>query len=195
MPRRPNPPQPRYTCPQCAERVPKEDSSIPHFMKWWVDNARPHKPPTEEELIGWLTKTRNWACRSCLKAGRAILPNYNHQNYGLGGPIPIYADQKRGCRDCRQPFVFTAAEQQFWFEGLGFNYESKAIRCAPCRKKLRAKKAAAQRLGTLLATEPVTVAVLEEIAAEYDAINNPTKATLYRARARNLANRLDGRGE
>jgi hypothetical protein len=54
-------------------------------------------------------------------------------------PIPYYFDQKKTCKDCNQPFIFFAEEQQFWFEELRFDLNADCIRCAPCREAHRLK--------------------------------------------------------
>lgn len=50
-------------------------------------------------------------------------------------PVTHYFDAKRQCADCRKPFIFFAAEQQYWYEELGFPLESDCVRCVFCRKK------------------------------------------------------------
>ena len=42
-----------------------------------------------------------------------------------------YADKTLTCRDCNQPFVFTAGEQEFYAQ-KGFTNEP--TRCGDCRK-------------------------------------------------------------
>jgi hypothetical protein len=50
-------------------------------------------------------------------------------------PVTHYFDVMRQCRDCGKPFIFFAAEQQYWYEELGFGLESDCVRCIGCRKK------------------------------------------------------------
>ena len=76
----------------------------------------------------------------------AIVADSEKQVYGLGGPLPYYTDAERTCVQCQQPFLFSAQEQKFWYETLGFNNYSKAIRCVRCRKQKRSDKAIQRQL-------------------------------------------------
>ena len=49
-------------------------------------------------------------------------------------PVTHYFDVRRQCRDCGKPFIFFAAEQQYWYEELGFGLDSDCVRCIVCRK-------------------------------------------------------------
>lgn len=55
------------------------------------------------------------------------------------GTIPVthYFDAERTCVDCGGPFIFFAAEQQYWYEVLEFPLEANCIRCVPCRRSQR----------------------------------------------------------
>ncbi|WP_420841919.1 zinc-ribbon domain containing protein [Fimbriiglobus ruber] len=48
------------------------------------------------------------------------------------------------CEDCKQPFVFTASEQQFWYETLKFWVQSHPKQCISCRRVRRAKRSTAR---------------------------------------------------
>ena len=52
-------------------------------------------------------------------------------------PVTHYFDVKRQCRDCGNPYIFFAKEQQHWYEVLGFGLDSDCVRCVPCRQKQR----------------------------------------------------------
>lgn len=67
--------------------------------------------------------------------------------------VTHYFDSRRVCVDCRQSFLFFAAEQKYWYEVLGFPLEANCIRCVPCRKRQRALQARRQRYETLIALE------------------------------------------
>jgi hypothetical protein len=56
-------------------------------------------------------------------------------------PRYFYVDAERRCVQCREPFVFGAREQKHWYETLGFNFASVAIRCPGCRRRRRSDKA------------------------------------------------------
>lgn len=96
---------------------------------------------------------------SASKAFRPALPkdsiraNVNKQNLEKG-PVsvtswePVYAlpryyyvDSPLTCRDCRAGSVFTAKEQQYWYETLRLPTFVEVNRCSKCREKQRARKA------------------------------------------------------
>jgi hypothetical protein len=66
------------------------------------------------------------------KQNRSICPRY------------WYIDAAFRCARCGNTFVFTAEEQRFWYEELGFWIDSKAKHCGECRRKLRELKALRQ---------------------------------------------------
>lgn len=76
------------------------------------------------------------------------------QVFCCGGPKLWYEDQERTCVQCRTSFVFSAAEQRFWYETLRFHESSTAVRCVSCRKKRRTQHALREQLALALrATE------------------------------------------
>lgn len=85
-------------------------------------------------------------------------------------PRYFYVDQARRCVSCGCDFVFSGAEQKYWFENLKFHFDSVAIRCLDCRRKLRGERAllnAIQRSRAAFAERPTdpkaTLAVAEAI--------------------------------
>lgn len=74
--------------------------------------------------------------KSCRITNTAIAANLGKQ---VSATIPVthYYDVERQCRDCRQMFIFFAAEQKYWYEELQFPLESDCVRCFPCREKQR----------------------------------------------------------
>ncbi len=57
--------------------------------------------------------------------------------------LPLYyVDQPFDCRDCGVPEVWTAQQQKWWYEVAKGSLDSIAIRCRPCRKRERERKAA-----------------------------------------------------
>ncbi len=65
-------------------------------------------------------------------------------------PRYFYVDQHKTCVQCGEPFVFSAAEQKYWFESLHFHFDSVAIRCRSCRRRRRSRKALRQQIATVL---------------------------------------------
>ncbi|MBT9583658.1 zinc-ribbon domain containing protein [bacterium] len=50
----------------------------------------------------------------------------------MGGPIDAFWDQTRSCGTCGKDDIFSAEEQRFWHETLGFFVESVPIQCQEC---------------------------------------------------------------
>jgi hypothetical protein len=66
-------------------------------------------------------------------AGTAIHANPSMQNASTVA-VTHYYDVERVCRNCKQPFIFFAEEQMYWFEELQFPLDADCIRCPVCRK-------------------------------------------------------------
>jgi hypothetical protein len=98
---------------------------------WWA--------PGEDEILENLSKFQ-WACDSCLQSKRAIPANPAKQLFCDYPPYLSYFDKERTCETCGESFVFSASEQKFWYENLGFWVQSEAINCKSCRKKARENK-------------------------------------------------------
>ncbi len=60
-----------------------------------------------------------------------------HASHGSYGPLFWYEDQEYKCLDCGQEQVWTAKEQQWWFEVAKGPIYARAIRCRACRKALK----------------------------------------------------------
>lgn len=50
-------------------------------------------------------------------------------------PPEYYYDQAFDCRDCGQHQIWTAKQQQWWYEEAGGYFFSGAVRCRDCRAK------------------------------------------------------------
>ena len=58
------------------------------------------------------------------------------------GDLPAYyVDRSFNCRDCGEAGVWTAKQQKWWYETVGGNINSTAVRCLSCRRKHRAQVA------------------------------------------------------
>lgn len=58
----------------------------------------------------------------------------------------FYYDKEFQCRDCGKFEVWTPRQQKWWYEEIGGNIETTALRCRPCRLKERLRKAEARRI-------------------------------------------------
>ncbi len=62
----------------------------------------------------------------------------NENNYGAAPEY--YYDVIYTCLDCRKKVMWSAKDQKYWYEALGKNTNSKAIRCQICRCHIQAIK-------------------------------------------------------
>jgi Probable zinc-ribbon domain len=120
-----------------------------------------------------------WACNHCIAEGMAIKGDYLKQYHGLGSPILAYTNLKRICVDCSAEFVFSAQEQQYWYEVLGFYLDSIPKKCPNCRKFVRVSKNMQKRVQALLQQDAHTVGELKELHEFYKLKGNIQKANYY----------------
>ena len=103
----------------------------------------------------------------------------------MGTCYAAYVDRPFTCVACEEPSMFSASEQQYWFETLQFLIWVYPKRCAPCRKKKRAyvaaQKALEEALKNLDRTDPEQ---LDRVAELYEAMGIEAKASLYRTWAK-----------
>lgn len=57
-----------------------------------------------------------------------------------GAAPKYYYDVVYSCLDCRKEVIWSAEEQKYWYEELGKNTKSKAVRCQICRCHIQAIK-------------------------------------------------------
>ena len=133
-------------------------------------------------------------CPDCIRQGRALRADPAKQNCGgLGGPIDAFWDQTRSCGTCGKDYIFSAEEQRFWYETLGFFVESVPIQCQECRRDRRARKRAQLTLQKLLPLPTdANWRQLEEVARTAAAAG-AGNALEYLRRAKNLCDEPEER--
>ncbi len=57
-----------------------------------------------------------------------------------------YLDMHFVCKDCGKDDIWSATQQKWWYETANGDIYSVAVRCRPCRKAERARKAQARRV-------------------------------------------------
>jgi hypothetical protein len=77
-----------------------------------------------------------------------------HAPHNSFGPPMWYVDEHHKCKDCGREFIFTARQQQHWFEVLQIPIHVIANRCAGCRRKQRSEIAAQKRHMAEMAKRP-----------------------------------------
>ncbi|HEU5380012.1 MAG TPA: zinc-ribbon domain containing protein [Ktedonobacteraceae bacterium] len=132
-----------------------------------------------------------WACNQCLSTGRAMAGKPWLQTFCDWPPYLAYFDRTRVCTDCHAAFVFSAKEQQYWYEVCKFWVQSSPRQCLACRQKRRESKRAAQALERKLKELPESHRQepqdLLAIASLYLQLGSYRKAAEYAGRARNRA--------
>ncbi len=184
----------KTTCPCCKKT--KDKSKIQRTIQLFPFNGA-FKATEQSWTDSFLQVTNNykdlyqWACDTCLKDGSAILGKPAKQNYTFKSPMDTaapflaYFDKRYTCQQCKDKFVFTKSEQQYWFEGLQFVVYSKPIHCTTCRKEVRGMKKLNTELSNLLKDgPPKTVAALEQVAAIYKEMGATEKEKMYLALAK-----------
>ena len=53
----------------------------------------------------------------------------------------FYVDRPFRCKDCGTPQVWTATQQKWWYESAKGDVWTVAVRCRPCRRRERERKA------------------------------------------------------
>ena len=106
-------------------------------------------------------------------------------------PRHFYVDDERTCIQCLEVFVFSAQEQRFWYEDLGFTFDSKPIRCVACRRDRRTDRRRADavtvargRPDDAQAQLELAAAIVEHVAAYAE--GNADTAIYAARRARQL---------
>jgi hypothetical protein len=144
-------------------------------------------------MIPFIASIKNgysdWACDVCIASQKVLLGKEEQQNWtGFAYPYFVYRDQEKQCQQCHQQFVFSAQEQRFWYEELGFIVWSTPQQCPSCRKAIRRAKLPHKQLTDLVPNlNEEDFDALEQVIGLYGQIQKVDKAKYYLAKARKLA--------
>ena len=114
-------------------------------------------------------------------------------------PDYYYLDQEKVCVECDRQFLFSAAEQKYWYETLHFSRHSEAIRCVDCRRDRRHSVATNTTLGEAVRAmrrspdDPATLVALAQATSAHfqtSAAGNLDRAIAACRRARELNSEL-----
>jgi len=100
---------------------------------------------------------------SWLDIFRVLRADSAKQHYSVK-PRLIYFPRFRTCRHCGGFFVFSAKEQKYWYEDLGFYVDSTAVECVKCRKHKRNIEADLERYTKVLKDRTLADAQLVDLA-------------------------------
>lgn len=134
-----------------------------------------------------------WACDHCLAEGRALPSDPTKHNIAMGTSYAAYIDRPFTCETCQCPSVFSAAEQQYWYETLGFLIWVYPKHCRSCRKQKRAyTKLQKDLMKALQNLDHNNQEQLQHIAALYAEMGLESKSSLYMRRAQNAEKKAKG---
>jgi hypothetical protein len=150
-----------------------------NFGDLWPTKAR--EEADSDEAAGHCARGRN-------RPGATIAGDPSRQNAGGFAPVfSVYVDQKKRCQHCGASYLFTAAEQKFWYEELGFYTRSEPTGCHTCRRKLRHHRRANQLVAERLeAIDTKDWRALKELSHLYLQLGSKRKAIETLRRAKNL---------
>jgi putative zinc ribbon protein len=137
---------------------------------------------------GWTQNmSEHWACSDCIRQGRALPGDPSVQDCaGYAPTFFAHWDETKLCENCGEHFVFTAGEKKFWYEELGFFTRSVPKGCQSCRRVLRSRRAAHEKLGECLANlDNKDWSQLSELSELFWAAGSKNKALEYLRRAKN----------
>lgn len=175
----------RMACP-CCQQVRNTHHLL--ALEQRVRAVDPWKRPPGWSIEAAAAGQLQWACIQCLQQERACAAKPWVQTFCDFMPYFAYFDRAMICKDCGERFVFSAREQQHWYETLHFWVQSQPTRCATCRRRRRQEKQAQAELQTELDRQDSNDAEhLLRIAELYRQIGSSAKAREYLGRARNRA--------
>jgi len=177
-----------FPCPNCQKQTAFKDSSLtdPRIQKYY--EIKDQKWPLEASN----NRKVQWYCKDCLQNQNIHIANWEKQElYGYlcfkWMPILYYQSKIKNCKMCHQDFTFSAAEQQTWYEEYRIYTDITAPKmCYSCRKKAKFIKSINEELQPLLQSAKIepTKAKFQRIADLYLKLENPQKAGMYLAKAK-----------
>ena len=179
-------------CPCCG--VARGEQGKQYLLKIEQQCDR-YKLKVWVESEGWSVRSAmamslQWACPICLKRSIALPGKPWLQTWCDYNPYFAFFDVELNCEDCQNKFIFSASEQQFWYEKLKFWVQSRPKRCKNCRKIRRQIKKSKIELQKLLEhhdrDNPIDLAML---AGLYFDIKSHDKGSIFLRRAVNMAKR------
>lgn len=177
-----------YRCPLCGESRALADTCLrSSSFEAYHKSCWGHKPDVRDVEL-WNEHRRDWACNTCIQAGRAIVANYRPQGSVSAFPpaMVVYRDEERNCADCAKAYTFTAREQQRWYEEWRIPLEAMPRACTDCRQARRENRTASLTIKSLMhrAKTAQSLEAMRSLMLIYKSRNKPTKADYWTRIAR-----------
>lgn len=176
-------------CPLCKKDTTFENStlSLPQ-VKDYYKIKRTSLP---------IKKIRNgeieWCCLDCKEQENIIIANWKNQTTkgylsAEWQAILYYKAKSINCKNCNKAFIFSAEEQQKWYEEYKIFTDVSPKQCLACRRNARFVKNINKELSPLLKETAINPSKekLIRISELYLALGNKRKAGIYLAQLRTL---------
>lgn len=125
-----------------------------------------------------------------------MLANPAQQAFCDHAPHLAYFDERVICRSCNETFVFTTTEQRTWYERFKFLVQSKAVRCARCRRSQREHAKRQTELTRIMKSlDEKSADSLAHAARALIAVGSHQKAAVFLRRASKLATTVGARAD
>lgn len=183
----------KVTCESCHKEISLKDSSL-YFpaIKAFSDLIVTQKLNDQSKGFKdtWNGKSGQMPpirCQQCISNKHIIIADRKKQEthwYLCFGwyNILYYQDKTLHCKSCKKDFLFSASEQQYWYEEAQIFTDVQPKFCAPCRKKNRQQTAINKKLMSLTQKETFTKDDIEQIVEIYTQLWNKTQAGIYKAK-------------
>lgn len=183
----------KIICEVCQKSIPLTESSL--YLSC-VRKFLAMVKKQDKELSPHDTRERKYGmipiqCEQCMKERNTIPADRKKQEthwylcFGRHN-ILYYQDKTLHCKSCKKDFLFSASEQQYWYEEAQIFTDVEPKFCAPCRKKNRQQTAINKKLMPLIQKDTLTKDDIEQIVELYTQLGNKTQAWIYKAKLKQL---------
>ncbi len=137
----------KMKCPVCKKKKRLFDTDLIDIIAKASPNANHARMWVKDvQDFQWT----EWACKACVKSKKAIKADISKHTYIGSTEHYFYIDSQRKCTNCKKSYVFTASEQQFWYEIARLPTDATPEFCKTCRSENESKKNAQSALMDLL---------------------------------------------
>lgn len=183
----------KVICESCHKEILLKDSSLYlQAIKEFSELVESQK--LQDQVKGFKDNWNNKyaqmppiRCKQCINNQHIIIANRKKQTIhgyldSVWHNILYYQDKTLHCKSCKKDFLFSASEQQYWYEEAQIFTDVEPKFCLPCRKKNRQQTAINKKLMLLTQKETLTKDDIEQIVELYLQLGNKTQAGIYKAK-------------